>query len=350
MAFLIYQAAIQILGDQGAVANAQTIWCQIQERRSLFVPVATSRNILLHPKTAAFAEGEAHRRKGRVCERFVVALPAEATPEQREALTRAYAEQLSKGMAEAMARLEEADRQRADMQQTIAELEVNAPTIYVEGRSDYIVLNALIAAMNIAEGTLISIATPPRRAGANYVANMLRAWECETKHLDGERYRAIGFVDCDDEGERAFEQFSNELRRPKFVKLLKLPLSEIVTEAHNLGLQFSNCLEELFPQAWWAHARDQDWLGERDRDSILSHTALIEIANERATRDGLYVGMDWELHTTYCVLEEHKVEFANWVATLDADELLAGLSVLSDVLREELVRMGVQFVQPEPVE
>ncbi|WP_152612463.1 MobA/MobL family protein [Leisingera sp. ANG-S3] len=50
-------------------------------------------------KTAVLAEQEAQKRKGRVCERFVIALPVEATPEQREALTRAYAERLSKGMA-----------------------------------------------------------------------------------------------------------------------------------------------------------------------------------------------------------------------------------------------------------
>jgi hypothetical protein len=50
--------------------------------------------------TAAFrAEQDAVRRKGRVCERFVIALPREATPGQREALTRAFAEKLSKGIA-----------------------------------------------------------------------------------------------------------------------------------------------------------------------------------------------------------------------------------------------------------
>jgi predicted ATP-dependent endonuclease of OLD family len=190
-------------------------------------------------------------------------------------------------MAEAMARLEEADRQRADMQQTIAELEVNAPTIYVEGRSDRIVLNALITAMNISEDTPIAIAPPPQRAGANYVANMLRAWEYETKHLEGVRYRAIGFVDCDEEGERAFQQFSDEVKRPRHVKLLKLPSTEVVAEAHNLGLQFPNCLEELFPQAWWVHAHGQGWLGERDRDSILSLAALLDIANGRTTRNDL---------------------------------------------------------------
>ena len=50
-------------------------------------------------ETANLVEEEAQKRKGRVCERLVVALPVEATPEQREALTRAYAEQMSKGVA-----------------------------------------------------------------------------------------------------------------------------------------------------------------------------------------------------------------------------------------------------------
>lgn len=52
-----------------------------------------------HAKTATMAEEEAQRRKGRVCERFVVALPVEATPEQREALTRAFADRLSHDIA-----------------------------------------------------------------------------------------------------------------------------------------------------------------------------------------------------------------------------------------------------------
>lgn len=50
-------------------------------------------------KTAALAEQEAKKRKGRVCERFVIALPVEASATQREALTRAFAERLTQGVA-----------------------------------------------------------------------------------------------------------------------------------------------------------------------------------------------------------------------------------------------------------
>ena len=60
------------------------------------------RERLAHPndaQVAGTAEREAETRKGRVCERFILALPVEATPEQREALVRAFGEALTKGTA-----------------------------------------------------------------------------------------------------------------------------------------------------------------------------------------------------------------------------------------------------------
>jgi hypothetical protein len=60
------------------------------------------RERLAHPndaQVASTAEHEAETRKGRVCERFILALPVEATPEQREALVRAFGETLTKGTA-----------------------------------------------------------------------------------------------------------------------------------------------------------------------------------------------------------------------------------------------------------
>jgi len=44
------------------------------------------------------AEDDAYKRKGRVCERFVIALPVEATRKQREELTRSFAERFSQGI------------------------------------------------------------------------------------------------------------------------------------------------------------------------------------------------------------------------------------------------------------
>ena len=48
-------------------------------------------------RQAQNAEREAQRRRGRVCERFIVALPVEASPEQRLELAQTFAEALTKG-------------------------------------------------------------------------------------------------------------------------------------------------------------------------------------------------------------------------------------------------------------
>lgn len=57
--------------------------------------VCSKRNI----EVAKAAEDEAQRKKGRVCERFRVALPVEATAEQRAYLVRAFGEALTDGLA-----------------------------------------------------------------------------------------------------------------------------------------------------------------------------------------------------------------------------------------------------------
>jgi hypothetical protein len=57
--------------------------------------VASKNNI----EVAQLAEEQAQRSKGRVCERFRIALPVEATPEQREALVRAFGDALTEGLA-----------------------------------------------------------------------------------------------------------------------------------------------------------------------------------------------------------------------------------------------------------
>ncbi|NVJ64529.1 MAG: MobA/MobL family protein [Flavobacteriaceae bacterium] len=44
-------------------------------------------------------EAEAMQRRGRVCERFIIALPVEATPEQRVELARTFVEELTRGKA-----------------------------------------------------------------------------------------------------------------------------------------------------------------------------------------------------------------------------------------------------------
>ena len=251
-------------------------------------------------------------------------------------------------MENAMAQLEDADRQRLELQQIINDLEANAPTLYVEGKSDYIVVNALINAMNVDPITPVTVAEPPQRAGVQYVVHMLQAWEYKAKALNGAQPKAIGFVDCDTAGHNEFEKFNEKFtgkKNPKHVKLLKLPTSGTVSQAHACGLQFANCLEELFPSDWWAHADEKGWLGDRDPKDLFSVEALNKALDEGTTKADLYEGKDWELHTKRCILDEHKVAFATWVAELDPDTLLTGLDFFRNVVVEQLKWMDVNLVE-----
>lgn len=52
-----------------------------------------------HANLGKRAEADAERRRGRVCERFIIALPLEASPDQREDLVRAFADRITGGKA-----------------------------------------------------------------------------------------------------------------------------------------------------------------------------------------------------------------------------------------------------------
>lgn len=48
--------------------------------------------------------------------------------------------------------------------------------------------------------------------------------------------------------------------------------------------------------------------------------------------------------TGNCILDEHKVAFATWVANLDPETLLTGLGFFRDVIAEQLNWIGVDLV------
>lgn len=71
----------------------------ITRRRAASAVLRERLSDLTDSETARQAELSAERRKGRVCERLIVALPIEANHEQRVALVRALAEDLTMGQA-----------------------------------------------------------------------------------------------------------------------------------------------------------------------------------------------------------------------------------------------------------
>ena len=230
-----------------------------------------------------------------------------------------------------------AQKEVKELKQRINDLKTTNHTIYVEGKSDFIVLNALINALKPKFNVSIVVAPPPERAGANYVTNMLRAWEYKTKCLNAKKNRkqAIGFLDNDLEGNGALARFNEDIKKPKYVKLFQLPKTQMIKDADNFGLILPNCLEEQFPKTWWEHAKSQDWLESRNDDEIrLKYRGYSRDKNFKF-RD-LFENKDWELHATYKTHTDHKVQFAKYVANLDHNNLVSGLDALSSFLLEQV--------------
>jgi hypothetical protein len=106
MALFSFKHSVKTFSDKrSAEARAAQHGQTVAHLRYITRPKAARvvfRERLAHSKdaqVAVAAERDAETRKGRVCERFILALPVEATPEQREALVRAFGEALTKGSA-----------------------------------------------------------------------------------------------------------------------------------------------------------------------------------------------------------------------------------------------------------
>src|SRR5690606_36471108 len=80
--------------------------------------------------------------------------------------------------------LAEATSQAADLRTKREQFnQSNLPTLFVEGPTDYAVFKKSLQLFRPEQAEQLFLAEPPPRAGANYVANMLRSWEFRTKHL-----------------------------------------------------------------------------------------------------------------------------------------------------------------------
>lgn len=193
--------------------------------------------------------------------------------------------------------LAEASAQSEDLREKLARYnQDNLPTIFVEGATDYRIFKRLLEVFRPNIAPLVFIAEPPARAGANYVANMLRSWEFRTKHLPNqERRSAVGLVDCDAEGVRAWSQFEKEPINWRFVSLLKLDTPAHLAAPCQLGVVIPVTLEELWPVEIWNTAEERGWLGPRDRKGLLGDNLLSALV-DRNERFSDLISDDWRIY------------------------------------------------------
>ena len=222
----------------------------------------------------------------------------------------------------------------------------NLPAIFVEGATDYRVFKRVLELFRPTAAAQVFLAEPPQRAGANYVAKMLRSWEFRTKHLEPDlRRNAVGIVDCDAEGVGAFTRFSAEPIKWKHVSLLKLGTPTHLQAASALGVLVPVTLEELWPAGVWRTAERRGWLVPRPIKGLIGEGLLARLVEENERLSDL-------LHDEWRIFLERKVadgpestaktHWAEFTASLSADELDPICQAHLEVLDRALNKLGLE--------
>jgi hypothetical protein len=175
------------------------------------------------------------------------------------------------------------------------------------------------------QAQLIFLAQPPQRAGANYVANMLRSWEFRTKHLPAlQRRNAVGIVDCDAEGDSASLRFDKDGVSWRYASLIKLQVPAHLRPAWELGMTIPVAIEELWPAEVWTYADQRGWLVQRSKKGLVSEKLLERLA-EKDERLSDLIDDSWRPFFEKRVNDDHastaKVEWANYIASLSEAQL-----------------------------
>lgn len=197
--------------------------------------------------------------------------------------------------------LDEASAQAADLKAKLEQYnQNNLPTLFVEGPTDYLIFKTLLTKFRPNMAGRVFLAEPPTRAGSNYVTNMLRSWEYRTRHLArGDRTRAVGIVDADAEGIDARTRFAAEQNNWRYVSLNTLATPAHLVDAHALGIQIPVTLEELWPKAVWDHARNKNWLIDRQRGKMISDVLVDRLVAENIRLSDL-LDDDWRIYCERC--------------------------------------------------
>jgi predicted ATP-dependent endonuclease of OLD family len=242
--------------------------------------------------------------------------------------------------------LAEASNQAEDLRKKLEALNPNnRPTLFVEGVTEYLVFKALLERFRPDKAPLIFIAEPPPRAGANYVANMLRSWEYRFKHMPADtRVRAHGIVDADGEGEGSIKRIGDELKTFKTVSLAKLPIPDHLAAAKALGVDLPICFEEMWPEARWAEAKANSWLVDRPKKGLIGEVLATRLAEENCPLGDL-IDNSWKVFFDCCVdgnFQAHaKVAWATHMVGLSDNDLELSAAELLKVLDAALLKLAV---------
>lgn len=204
--------------------------------------------------------------------------------------------------------------------ETVSELGIEKPIIYVEGPTDEKLLKKAISVFHPEHQDKLDIITKEYGGGTNYVCDMLTAYFHMHKHHQ-ERHKAIGFVDSDKDGKACRNKISKLLesantRNPHPIKCLLMKVSRDVLEAREAGFHIPGVLEDNYPISIWQDEYNKGKLIERDLSSILSKDLYNQTVNTEMTISKILEGKSYSLKVKYIIDPSRKMIVADKVLRL----------------------------------
>lgn len=199
------------------------------------------------------------------------------------------------------------------MQERVSQgFDTSNPTIFVEGPSDKVVVEALIKKYHSGCKGVRVICSTKCGGGHSWVKDSLVAWQ----HSRASN-KAVGIFDADEASKASLDDFHeivesrNKSNQSAYKHKLK-PYGE-VTKLLALGVQLPIALEEISPIEIWKHAQDSGWLEPRqnrmqllgfDREDVSFSDWVVEKIPEEKIR----------LIATHKVRDDKKEQFSKFLS------------------------------------
>ena len=232
------------------------------------------------------------------------------------------------------------DLLRGELQLAKAIAGKRLPTLFLEGRTDEIVLGKALEVFAPRSRDKIYLQAGGKEGygSANALASRSLAWLLEMKHRSADaRVRAVAIFDGDAEGRKAYKKLNEDLEKlkiqkgPKFkVRILKAP-----RRLHELGSKhfaLSIDLECYFDDSVWEVAEEKGWITSIDDPRAgLNDDMVKEVFRTKVDpRESLDISDRRRLRKRFT--KDGKRQTARYVAKLSNEEAESALRELKDLV------------------
>lgn len=184
----------------------------------------------------------------------------------------------------------------------------DAPTIFVEGPTDQIIINAIIK-KEFPYAKHVHVCCSQRNGGGHaWVKDSLIAW-----HHARSEVLAVGLFDADDGSSQSIREFvevvESKTGGKSKAKKHVLKADGLSLEIRKAEVEVPIAIEELCPQELWLFAKDQGWLESRRNIPLLYNFQLLDISVNQWLKEKL-PDETLNLIANKCVAKKHKEKFA----------------------------------------